>query len=70
MKICDEITDHPLILGLESPDDIYKGITYACTVQVSISSTFYKQLLHAQIPKVQKDWKLDCIFLHLWDLFT
>ena len=33
MKICDEIPDHPLIIGLESPDDTYKGITYACTIE-------------------------------------
>jgi hypothetical protein len=33
MKICDEIPDHPLILGLANPDDIYKGITYACTIE-------------------------------------
>jgi len=30
--------------------------------QGSISSTFYEQLFHAKIPKVQKDWQLDCLF--------
>lgn len=29
---------------------------------VSISSTFYQQLLRAQIPNAQKDWKLYCLF--------
>jgi hypothetical protein len=39
-------------------------------VQVSIPSTFYLKLLQTKIPKVQKDWQLDCIFLHFWDLST
>ncbi len=33
----------------------------------SISSTFYKQLLQAQIPKAQKTVKLS-VFLNFWDL--
>jgi hypothetical protein len=32
----------------------------------SISSIFFKQLLHAQIQKVQKDTDNLTVFLHLW----
>jgi len=34
----------------------------------SISSTYYKQLLCSQIPKVQKDIDDLTVFLHFWDL--
>jgi len=33
-----------------------------------ISSAFYEQLLHAQIPKVQKETDDMTVFLHFWDL--
>ncbi len=33
--------------------------------QGSMSSMFYKQLVCLQIPKAQKDWQLDCIFVLL-----
>ena len=37
-------------------------------LQVSISPTFYEQLLHAKIPKVQKKTVNSSSFLHFWDL--
>ncbi len=36
----------------------------------SISPTFYTQLLHAQIPKAQKDSQVISVFLQFWDLHT
>jgi len=36
--------------------------------QVSISPTFYEQLLHTKIPKAQKDTNDLTVFLHFWDL--
>jgi len=37
----------------------------------SISSTFFEQLLCAQIPKVQKkDSQVISVYLHFWDLLT
>ncbi len=36
----------------------------------SISPTLYEQLLHAQIPKVQKDSQVVSLFLHFCDLHT
>jgi len=36
--------------------------------QVSVSPTFYKQLLRVQIPKAQKDSLVTSVILHLWDL--
>jgi hypothetical protein len=31
-KVCPEIPDHPLIQELADPDDIYSGVTYACSI--------------------------------------
>jgi len=31
-KICQEIPSHPLISNLVAPEDIYKGVCYACSV--------------------------------------
>jgi len=36
--------------------------------QGTISSMFYKQLLHTKIPIVQKDSQIISVFLHFWDL--
>jgi len=35
-----------------------------------ILPTFYEQLLHAQIPKVQKGTDDLTVFLHFWDLIA
>jgi hypothetical protein len=32
VKICDPI-DHSFVQGLSQPDDIYKGVIFACTVE-------------------------------------
>jgi hypothetical protein len=36
--------------------------------QGSISSMFYEQLLHVQIPKAQKDSLVSSVVLRFWDL--
>ena len=46
--------------GSKFPKNLRNG-----TVQVSISSTFYTQLLHVQIPKVQKKAGSLTVFLFL-----
>ncbi len=42
-RVCqDEITDHPIFLEIDDPDDISKGVVYAC---------FYQELAD-QFPEV------------------
>jgi len=41
---------------------LYIFLSLSLPLLGSISSTFNVQLLRPQIPKVQKDWHLDCIF--------
>ncbi len=36
--------------------------------KLSISLTFYEQLLCLQIPKAQEDSQVINVFLHFWDL--
>jgi len=48
---------------------LFKDLTpRLSSLQVSISSTFYKQLSHVQIPKAQKDTDDSAVFLPFWDL--
>jgi len=38
------------------------SVDFRCQIHQHV----YAKLLHAQIPKLQKDWQLDCILLHFW----
>jgi hypothetical protein len=49
--------------GLDATDR--SGVFYAISDQVSISPTFYDQLLINKIPKDTDDLT---VFLHFWDL--
>ncbi len=64
---CVTTQAHPLIpIMSESGPSLRCSSTW--NLKVSISTTFYVQLLQAQIPKVQKDTDGLTVFSRFWDM--